>query len=131
MNHSTGKPTKAEQNRLDAVHALPCIACALEIEEAAKKGRELKQPFRTEAHHLVDNGTRKNSGGHAATLPICTWHHRGICLPRHTSTEMALKYGPSFAKSKHDFVMRYGGERILLVETDALIASNQHTEMMP
>jgi hypothetical protein len=39
---------------------------------------------------------------------------------------MKVVYGPSFALDKREFTERYGGERILLVETDALIASNRH-----
>lgn len=129
MNHSTGRPTKAEQERLDAIHALPCLACAFEIEEAMRKGEVAPiQPFKTEADHLVDKGTRKLSGGHAATLPLCAWHHRGECLPGLTGRAMRVVYGPSFKLEKKAFAERYGGHRILLVETDALIASNRHTE---
>lgn len=131
MNHSTSKPTKAEQERLDAIHALPCLACAFEIEAALSADPPQVppiQPFKTEADHLVDKGTRKLSGGHAATLPLCAWHHRGECLPGLTARAMRVVYGPSFALEKKAFAERYGGHRILLVETDALIASNKHGE---
>lgn len=31
MKHSTSRPTKAEQARLDAIHRMPCIACEWKI----------------------------------------------------------------------------------------------------
>jgi hypothetical protein len=75
VNHSTCKPTDEEQERLDAIHALPCVACAFEIEEAMRKGGAAPiQPFPTEAHHINDKGYRKHSGGHAVTLPLEAWH---------------------------------------------------------
>lgn len=109
MKHSTGKPTKAEQARLDRIHAMPCIACEKE---------RCRQPLRTEAHHLVDKGTRILSGGHMATLPLCGWHHRGEKEYPLTQKEMHLIYGPSFALHKREFIATYGAERELLAEID-------------
>lgn len=129
MNHSTKAPTRAEQKRLDMLHELPCLACAKEIETAIEKKQPVPvQPFRTEAHHIVDKGTRKHSGGHAATLPLCSWHHRGECLPGFNERHMTGAFGPSFAKQKKEFVKQYGGERILLVETNAILMSKEHNE---
>lgn len=130
MNRSTRKPTKLEQARLDAVHSLPCLACAQEIEIAAHDGVLLTQPLPTEADHLVDKGTRKHSGGHMATIALCGWHHRGEPFGMLTKGQMERVYGPSKAENKKAFVERYGGDRILLVETDALIAANRHTEFV-
>lgn len=131
MNHSTKRANKAEQKRLDAIHALPCLACAHEIGQAALKSEPLPiQPFPTEADHLVDKGTRKLSGGHMATIPLCSFHHRGRVLEGFTASQMTRIYGPSKALNKKAFEERYGGQRILLVETDALIAANRHTEFI-
>jgi hypothetical protein len=109
MKHSTGKPTKAEQARLDAIHAMPCIACEKE---------RVVQPLRTEAHHLVDKGTRALSGGHVATIPLCKYHHRGELLDYMSGREMKFVYGPSLALHKREFKACYGTERELLAETD-------------
>lgn len=109
MKHSTKKPTPAEQSRLDALHNMQCMCC--EIEGVA-------QPFPTEAQHLVDKGTRKHSGGHSATIPLCAWHHRGICLDGLTGKSMAMHYGPSLALSKRTFCDIYGTERELLMIVD-------------
>lgn len=116
MNHSTKKPTKAQQSRLDAIHSMPCCACRLE---------DVSQPSKTEAHHLVDKGYRIHSGGHDATLPLCGWHHRGdvrgcqvLCNPP-TMANAEKAYGPSLAMNKKAFVAKYGSERELLEQFNA------------
>jgi hypothetical protein len=109
VKHSTGKPTKAEQDRLDAIHAMPCCACVQQM---------MPQPLRTEAHHIVDKGYRKHSGGHMATLPLCGWHHRGEPAQGLYVSDMRLSYGPSLALHKREFVSMYGSERELLEQTN-------------
>ena len=116
MQHSTGKPTKAQQLRLDRIHAMPCLACEQE---------KIQQPLPTEAHHLVDKGTRKHSGGHDATIPLCRWHHRGECVEYMSSREMHLVYGPSLARRKREFIACYGTEREMLAETDERLKEDQ------
>ena len=119
MKHSTGKPTPAQQARLDAIHAMPCIACFKEAKFANKRGElRLGQAGKTEAHHLTDKGYRIHSGGHDATIPLCTWHHRGELIYPLSGTEMRQLHGPSFAKHKKEFIALYGSERELLAETD-------------
>ena len=87
------------------VHALPCMCCQVE---------GVDQPFRTEAHHIVDKGYRKHSGGDESRLPLCGWHHRGICEDGKTSSLMLFEYGPSLELNKKRFVATYGTERELL-----------------
>lgn len=124
MRHSTVKPTKAEQLRLDAIHAMGCIACELEAGWAkVRKETPLDQPLPTEAHHLVDKGTRKHSGGHMATLPLDGWHHRGELLYPHSQREMKQLYGPSLALHKREFKALYGSERDLLSIVNAKLES--------
>lgn len=120
MKHSTKKPTKAQQERLDAIHAMPCRACRLE---------DIPQPSPTEAHHLTDKGNRILSGGHDATVNLCGWHHRGdvrgcqvLCNPP-TMANAEKVYGPSLALNKKAFKARYGDERELLQQTDAELGS--------
>lgn len=116
MKHSTGKPTKVEQLRLDRIHALPCLACEKE---------RVRQPLQTEAHHLVDKGTRLLSGGHMATIPLCKWHHRGERVEHLSSREMHIHYGPSLALHKREFKACYGTERELLALTDERISEEE------
>jgi Recombination enhancement, RecA-dependent nuclease len=105
--------TKADAKRLEIIHRLPCMACA---QNGSDTG------MRVEAHHIVDKGYRKHSGGHQATLPLCQYHHRGEPSPilLHKSA-MLLAHGPSLADNKKAFIARYGTERQLLANIDKVI----------
>lgn len=109
--------SRADQDRLDAIHALPCVACVI-YQPSMSGGR-------VEAHHLVDKGTREASGGHQATIPLCAWHHRGQ-PPMYAMTvkECTSIFGPSLGQSKRAFVHRFGTERELLCLTDALMRND-------
>lgn len=102
--------TKADKARYDKLHAIGCIACR-------KEGRFSQ----VDIHHIVDKGYRKHSGGSAATIPLCPWHHRGIPLDGMRINETCGLLGPCLAKHKKYFIQRYGDERSLLAEVDALI----------
>jgi len=82
------------------------------------KVERIDQPFRTEGHHIVDKGYRKHSGGDDSRLPLCAWHHRGLCVDGKTSSEMLYDYGPSLALHKKQFVATYGTERELLARVN-------------
>lgn len=109
---SRKRPTKAQQDRLDRLHRLPCMACVHE---------GVTQPFQTEAHHLVDKGYREHSGGHDATIPLEAWHHRGVQREGWLRIEMEAKYGPSMALNKKAFEAKYGTQRELLAKIDKLL----------
>lgn len=109
---------KVDEVRLRDIHDLPCLACL-------KEG--VRQPSTTEAHHIVDKGYRKHSGGHQATIPLCGWHHRAdvrgcqaLCDPP-TISNALMFYGPSLGAHKKRFIQTYGSERDLLAEVDSLI----------
>lgn len=114
MSHSTGTPTKAQAARMAAIKRMQCKACCQE---------SMPQPFPTEVHHLVDKGTRKHSGGHDSTIPLCAWHHRGEITYPLTGREMKELHGPSFALHKRSFIAQYGTERELLAQTNADLES--------
>ena len=102
--------SKADKARYDKLHAIGCIACR-------KDGRQSQ----IQVHHLVDNGTRKLSGGNKSTLPLCPWHHDGVPPSGFRLSEAYAIYGPSLSLEKKAFIRRYGTERSLLAEVDALI----------
>lgn len=102
---------KADTKRMDIIHRLPCVACVQE-------GCHISP---SEAHHIVDKGYRKHSGGHQATIPLCEWHHRGEPRLGFSAALMADKFGPSMARAKRAFVARYGTERELLARVDRLL----------
>jgi len=68
-----------------------------------------------EIQHLTAGGRRL---GHRHTIPLCAWHHRGICAGSITTPEMTRIYGPSFANSRAEFEGAFGSEEHLLDETD-------------
>lgn len=103
--------TKADQKRLDIIHRLPCLAC---VQQGCNIGP-------TEAHHIVDKGYRKHSGGHQATIPLCEWHHRGEPRLGYMASYMTTMFGPSLARNKRAFISKYGTERALLARTNELI----------
>lgn len=115
---SRRKPNKRQQDRLDRLHRLPCMACV-------KQG--VSQPFPTECHHIVDLGYREHSGGHDSTLPLDAWHHRGVQLDGWTRAQMTERYGPSLATEKRRFIATYGTERTLLAQIDTLLGLQRMT----
>lgn len=104
---------KADRQRLDDLHNVPCVCCEIE---------EKDQLNRTTAHHIVDKGYRKHSGGHQATIPLCEWHHQGYVPIGKTDDYMLYHYGPSLERHKKLFNETYGGERKLLERVNALSA---------
>lgn len=100
---------KAERQRMDRIHRMGCIACG-------------RRPV--DAHHLVDKGYRKHSGGHGATIPLCAWCHRGEPIIGVSVKYMTLCIGPSLAVNKRAFVAKYGTERELIAKVDAMLGKS-------
>lgn len=113
----------ADRLRLAAIHDMACIACVKEAKRDPKRMFPYSQPLPTEAHHLVDKGDRAKSGGHQATVPLCSWHHRGEPKFDMRPSEMRFEYGPSLELDKPAFVKRYGTERELLAEINEKVVA--------
>ncbi len=113
---STGKPTKAEQERMNKLKRMRCICCRMNDEGA---WAYLSTGLTVEIHHLVDMGTRALSGGHMATLNLCSWHHdgRGFNGPQHNLSNI---YGP-WLKQRERFRTVYGTERELLAKVNEML----------
>lgn len=104
-------PTAKERSRMDSLRALGCVACWL------NRTKESMVPAYTEIHHLNVGGfAGMPRRGHAYTIPLCTWHHRGVTPdPENMGSEEATKvYGPSLYHNKRDFKERYGTDSTLL-----------------
>lgn len=99
------------EQRFTRFQDIGCLCCAME--------GYLDVPV--DVHHLVDRGDRAKSGGDAATLPICPWHHRGV-PPSGFTEDTARGYaGPSLALQKKRWKERYGTEREVLELTNMLL----------
>lgn len=65
-----------------------------------------------DAHHLLSGGRRV---GHAATVALCPWHHRGIppfdAMSQKQATEM---FGPSWELGSKPFRAMYGSDDELM-----------------
>lgn len=117
MKHSTGTPTKAERERFEALRALGCICCHL-------------RGFRhwpVEIHHLLSGNRRI---GHAATIPLCQFHHRGQWPYGGKSMAANLKdardlFGPSLAHGSKPFHAAFGSDDELLARVNELLAQRR------
>lgn len=99
---STGKPTKAEAERIEAVKSGPCLACLI------RTGQRVNG---CDAHHLLSGGRRI---GHLATVGLCAFHHRGVPDWGCTVKEMRETYGPSLMDGSKVFRDAYGTDAELL-----------------
>ena len=100
-----------DQRRFMRLQDIGCLCCL----------KEGYPGVPVDVHHIVDKGYREHSGGHAATLPLCPWHHRGVPPGGLSIDEALFRVGPSLALHKKRFVETFGTERHLLEETDLLI----------
>lgn len=112
MRHSTGKPTKAEQARFDAMkEAGVCIACHI--------GGNQRFPQYVEIHHLLSGNKRR---GHLFTVGLCVWHHRGIPPFGWGDKEALEELGPSLAKGSKPFRAMFGSDDELLKIQNELLS---------
>lgn len=100
MKHSTGKPTKAEAARMDAIKELGrCVACRNHAWQYV------------EVHHLLSGGRRR---GHMYTVGLCPWHHRGVLNEGESQKVIADSIGPSLAHGSKPFRAWFGTDDQLL-----------------
>lgn len=116
MRHSTGKPTKAEQARFDAMkEAGVCIACHI--------GGHQRWAQYVEIHHLLSGNRRR---GHMHTVALCLWHHQGYPDWGCTAEEMRQAIGPSLAHGSKPFRATFGTDDELLAIQNQLLANEPH-----
>lgn len=91
MSRNQPRPTKEEAQRNKIIKANGCMLTWLKFGE--KKYAEI--------HHITMPGKRF---GHAYTIPLSPWYHRGTCDPGKTKDEMRAKYGASLADGTRAFI---------------------------
>jgi hypothetical protein len=101
------------ERRYMRLQDIGCICCLKESPDDGATPADM--------HHLVDKGYRRLSGGDAATLPLCEWHHRGQPRGDRSADEMLYLAGPSLDRHKKLFIKIYGTERELLAECNAMV----------
>ena len=113
MSSALPAPTVAEARRMDLIVQAGCICCW----EFAEFGTPC------EVHHLTigeHHGAPRR--GHAFTLGICGWHHRGerplplaLRLGRPPTAQLLTELvGPSYARTPNAFREVFGGDEVLL-----------------
>lgn len=113
---STGKPTKAEADRLERVTRGECVCCHLNH----SLGRVRAAFHGCDAHHLLSGGRRR---GHRFTIGACPWHHRGVRPYREMTDKEATEiFGPSLAHGSKPFHAFYGSDDELLALQERLLA---------
>jgi hypothetical protein len=97
--------TEADRMRYLAFQDIGCICCVIEGHPQTP----------AEVHHIIQADNQQ-------TLPLCLWHHRGICTQGLNGALATAFYGPSLAVSRRSFEMRYGTEAELLKRVDGMVA---------
>ena len=108
--HSRAKsPTKAEKRRMTAIAEIGCVCCRMD-----------KMGFRpAEVHHLLDGGVRR---GHAFTVGLCDFHHRGVVGNGIVFASPSLvSGGRDFEGGTKAFHAHYGTDDELLEYQDTLL----------
>ena len=91
MHRNAPRPTAAEKRRMDLFRVTGCMLTWL------KFGKKVP----AECHHIVMLGKRY---GHAYTIPLSSWYHRGVPERGKTKDEMRAEYGASLTDGRKSFV---------------------------
>lgn len=109
MNHSTGKPTKAESERITRMKVFGCLPCAA-------SGYLWAPQSRLEVHHILQGNKRL---GHWWTIILCRGHHRGLWSPEQLGIQTLARV--SIADGRKLFAAAYGTEMELWLKTQHLL----------
>lgn len=105
QRRSTGKPTKAQSRRMDAIQSVGCICCMAFGHHGVP----------CQVHHLTADGKHGSKRrGHAYTIGICPWHHVGEPVEGKTIDETKALLGPSFKLHAREFREFFGNDDALL-----------------
>lgn len=108
--------------RFEAFGRMQCMCCRANESLGFWQVPLIMGLIKIERHHL-------NSGGYAGqkrlgdeyTIPLCSWHHRGVIRPQWTRITMIASYGPSLAGGSKPFRETYGTDAELLAKTNLLL----------
>lgn len=108
---STGKPTKAQQARHDAIREAGCIV-------AYSRGLGFVP---CELHHLTGGLHGQKRQGHDHVVGLNTWSHRGEPFGGMTVSQCLEMFGPSYAKQPRAFREQVGDdERLVRLQRELL-----------
>ncbi len=91
--------------RYARVQNLGCLACR----------HDGRHGVPSDMHHPL----RGYRIGIAVVVPLCVWHHRGVCVGN--PDKYAERWGPSLHHHAKRFRAKYGTDEQLLAETERLL----------
>lgn len=108
---STGKPTKAEAARMDAIKEGGCvIAWSLGMQDVP-----------CEVHHLtVGSRHGQKRRGHLYTVGLNPWSHRGVPFNGMDAVRCQILFGPSYAREPKRFRDEWPDDRLLSLQAKRL-----------
>lgn len=113
---STGKPTVAQQQRMDAITEIGCIV-------AHRLGIRFGDcPVPAEVHHLTvgaKHGAKRR--GHDFAIGLNPWPHRGEPFGDMSAARCEELFGPSYARQPRKFREEVGSDEYLLHLQNTLI----------
>lgn len=113
---STGKPTAAQQARMDAITEIGCI-----VAHSLGLGH-----VPCEVHHLTVGGKHgAKRRGHDFTVGLNSWSHRGEPFGGMSAETCERLFGPSYAKQPRRFRQEIGSDDYLLDLQNTLIEQHQ------
>lgn len=101
---------KARERRFRMIYDMGCAVCFIEGWP--------HEPCQIQ--HLVDEGNRELSGGDAATIGLCPWHHMGLPANGASLKQMYVMRGPSLRLSSKEFNERWPQRRLLQLVNNKL-----------
>lgn len=113
---STGNPTVAQQQRMDAIREIGCI-----VAHSLGLGH-----VPCEVHHLTIGGKHgAKRRGHDFTVGLNLWSHRGEAFGGMSAETCERLFGPSYAKQPRRFRQEIGSDDYLLDLQNTLIEQHQ------
>lgn len=110
---STGKPTKEQQARFDAIKEIGCIIARI-------RGAGFVP---CDIHHLTIGGKHgQKRRGHEFTIGLSPWSHRGYPSGGLSAEGSRQVFGPSYALQPRAFRETFGSDDVLLEYQNKLIA---------
>jgi len=108
---STGKPTKAQAARFDAIKENGCVIA-----------NELGLGFiGCEIHHTTSgNKHGQKRRGHDFVVGLNQWSHRGVPFGGWDAARCRIRLGPSYALEPRLFREEWPDERLLRLQADQL-----------
>ena len=113
---STTTPTRAQQQRMDAIREIGCI-----VAHSLGLGH-----VPCEVHHLTIGGKHgAKRRGHDFTVGLNPWSHRGEPFGGMSADTCERLFGPSYAKQPRRFRQEIGSDDYLLDLQNTLIEQHQ------